>query len=103
MLNIEKPDKNHPCNGCHYWRWIGICQACNYSLYRIGYLSHLGAYSGSSNGMAKLTEDDVRFIREAYVPKAKGQKCNRKEIAEMFGVSPNLISKIVSGAVWTHV
>lgn len=26
-----------------------------------------------------------------------------KEIAEMFGVSPNLISKIVSGAVWTHV
>lgn len=32
MLNIEKPDKNHPCNGCHYWRWIGICQACNYSL-----------------------------------------------------------------------
>ena len=32
MLNIEKPDKNHPCNGCHYWRWIGVCQACNYSL-----------------------------------------------------------------------
>ena len=31
--------------------------------YRIGYLSHLGAYSGSSNGMAKLTEDDVRYIR----------------------------------------
>ena len=53
--------------------------------------------------MAKLTEDDVRYIREAYIPKAKGQKCNRKEIAEMFGVSPNLISKIVSGAVWTHV
>ena len=35
--------------------------------------------------MAKLTEDDVRYIREAYIPKAKGQKCNRKEIAEMFG------------------
>lgn len=32
MLTIEKPDKNHPCNGCHYWRWIGLCQACNYCL-----------------------------------------------------------------------
>lgn len=32
MLTIEKPDRNHPCNGCHYWRWIGLCQACNYCL-----------------------------------------------------------------------
>ena len=75
-------------------------------------LNNAGAYIAQELGyalawgnelMAKLTEDDVRYIREAYIPKAKGQKCNRKEIAEMFGVSPNLISKIVSGAVWTHV
>ena len=25
------------------------------------------------------------------------------ETAEMFGVSPNLISKIVSGSIWSHV
>lgn len=87
----------------NYFHAVGM-ELIDYDVpYRIGYLSHLGAYSGSSNGMAKLTEDDVRYIREAYIPKAKGQKCNRKEIAEMFGVSPNLISKIVSGAVWTHV
>ena len=61
--------------------------------YRIGYLSHIGAYVGSSNGMSKLTEADVLYIRQNYIPKGKGQKCNRKEIAEMFGVSPNLISK----------
>lgn len=71
--------------------------------YRIGYLSHIGAYVGSSNGMSKLTEADVLYIRQNYIPKGKGQKCNRKEIAEMFGVSPNLISKIVSGSIWSHV
>ena len=66
-------------------------------------MSLTGAYVGSSNGMSKLTEADVLYIRQNYIPKGKGQKCNRKEIAEMFGVSPNLISKIVSGSIWSHV
>lgn len=70
---------------------------------QLGRFSHLGVYAGSGNGMSKLTEDDVRMIRASYIPKGKGQKCNRQELAEIFGVTPNLISKIVSGAIWTHV
>lgn len=31
-MNMEKSDPNHSCNGCHYWRDIGICYACNYIL-----------------------------------------------------------------------
>lgn len=70
---------------------------------RLGYFSRLGVYSGSCNGMAKLDEAAVVYIRSVYIPKGKGQKCNRRELADMFGVSPNLISKIVSGEIWTHV
>mgnify|MGYP002536008216 FL=1 len=70
---------------------------------QLGYLSHLGAYAGSCNGMSKLTEDDVREIRMNYIPRGSGVKCNRKELANQYGVSANLISKIVSGQIWTHV
>lgn len=71
--------------------------------YRLGYFSHIGAYSGSANGMAKLTETDVRSIRERYIPRGSGQKCNRKELASEYGVSVELISKIVGGKIWTHI
>lgn len=70
---------------------------------QLGYLSHLGAYTGSCNGMSKLTEDDVREIRMNYIPRGSGVRCNRKELANQYGVSANLISKIVSGQIWTHV
>lgn len=59
----------------------------------LGHNSSLGVYSGSCNGMAKLNEAAVAYIRSAYIPKGKGQKCNRVELADMFDVSPNLISK----------
>lgn len=65
--------------------------------------SHYGQYRGSNNGMSKLTEQDVQYIRENYIPKGKGQKCNRKELAEYFGVSVGLISRIVKNEIWTHV
>ena len=65
--------------------------------------SHYGQYRGSNNGMAKLTEQDVKFIRENYIPKGKGQKCNCKELANYFGVSVGLISRIVKNEIWTHI
>ena len=70
---------------------------------QLGRFSSLGVYSGSVNGMSKLTEADVLEIRARYVPKGKGSKCNRKELADAFGVSPNLISKIVRHEIWTHI
>lgn len=71
--------------------------------YQLGYYSQMGVYSGSCNGMSKLSEADVLYIRSVYIPKGKGQKCNRQELAEQFGVSANLISKIIKGTIWTHV
>lgn len=65
--------------------------------------SHHGQYRGSNNGMAKLTEEDVVYIRSHYIPKGKGQKCNRQELASYFGVSVGLISRIVKNEIWIHI
>lgn len=70
---------------------------------QLGYNSRMGLYTGSWNGMSKLSEADVMYIRSVYVPKGKGRKCNRQELAEQFGVSANLISKIINGTIWTHI
>lgn len=71
--------------------------------YQLAQNSRFGYYQGSYNGMAKLTEDDVIYIRSNYIPKGKGQKCNRQELATYFGVSVGLISRIVKNEIWTHV
>lgn len=71
--------------------------------YQLVQNSRFGYYQGSYNGMAKLTEDDVIYIRSNYIPKGKGQKCNRQELATYFGVSVGLISRIVKNEIWTHV
>ena len=70
---------------------------------QIGHNSSLSVYTGCCNGKSKLKEEDVICIRSAYQPRSKGQASNRKELALKYGVSPNLISKIVSGAIWTHI
>lgn len=80
------------------------CELIDYDVPALlGYNSQMGMYSGSGNGMAKLTEDEVRYIRMAYIPKGKGQKCNRRELANKFGVSAGLISQIIKYEIWTHV
>ena len=71
--------------------------------YQLAQNSRFGYYQGSYNGMAKLTENDVIYIRSNYIPKGKGQKCNRQELAAYFGVSVGLISRIVKNEIWTHV
>ena len=31
-ISYERPNPEHHCYGCHYWRSIGICYACHYLL-----------------------------------------------------------------------
>lgn len=52
-------------------------------------------FRGERNSHAKLTEDDVRFIRASSAP--------RKMLVEMFGVAPTYISSIRSGKHWRSV
>jgi hypothetical protein len=56
------------------------------------------APKGVVNGMAKLSEDDVRYIRS--VPKRYGRN---KALAEKFGVSTGQISYILRRKNWGHI
>lgn len=57
-------------------------------------VAHGTAPRGKLNGHSKLTEADVRWIREfgAHLP--------RKAVAEMFGVSPSAIGRAVLRRDW---
>ena len=51
---------------------------------------------GSANGRSKLTEEQVLAIRAT-----KGKL--QKQIAEEYGVSINVISKIINRKIWAHI
>lgn len=57
-------------------------------------------HHGPDNGFSKLTEDDVREIRRIY---ATDHSVTQKDLAERFGVSKGLISRIWTRMRWKHV
>lgn len=61
--------------------------------------SELYGGRGETHGRAKLTEEQVLDIRRRYT----GAYGEQTALGKEFGVTPNLISKIVSGEIWTHL
>ena len=55
--------------------------------------------NGEDNSMAKLTEEDVRSIREL----ATNTNISRRELADQFNVSISLIGMIIRNKVWTYI
>lgn len=53
---------------------------------------------GELNGNSKLTGDDIKFIRENYVP--RDQEFGARALARKYGVHHTTISHIVNGIVW---
>lgn len=76
------------------WRWLN---PSNYSI-EINKEISKKCSVGEKNGRCKLTENDVRKIREL---RAMGMK--QKEISSLFPVSMNMISSIITGVSWKHV
>jgi hypothetical protein len=54
---------------------------------------------GEKHYLAKLTESQVREIRELYTPYGK---YSQSKLAEMFGVSPMTISDIINNRTWKY-
>ncbi|HEX8265303.1 MAG TPA: HNH endonuclease [Pyrinomonadaceae bacterium] len=54
---------------------------------------------GSKHGVAKLTEETVREIREKY----QSGKTSYRKLAKEYGVLPQSIGKIINYERWTHV
>lgn len=66
------------------------------------------ALRGEEAPGAKLTEHDVRLIRQIHKEGQEGiarlrATCSSKALAEKFGVHPNTITKIICGKNWRHV
>jgi hypothetical protein len=56
---------------------------------------------GERNAHSKLTEDDVRAIRETYARAVPGRDC--RGLANKYGVSYPLVALIVKRKAWRHV
>lgn len=56
-------------------------------------------FRGSTNQQSKLTEDQVRQIRNIY----EQEHCSRRTLAQRFGVSDSLICMILKRKLWKHV
>lgn len=54
---------------------------------------------GERHGMAKLKENDIKIIRNLYIPR----KMTHKLIAEKFGIARTTIKQILSRDLWSHV
>jgi hypothetical protein len=56
---------------------------------------------GEDKGAAKLTEENVRFIRSNYIPRDRDYGV--RGLARQFDVTPTAVSKVVRNTSWTHV
>jgi len=54
---------------------------------------------GEKQGISKLAEEKVRWIRKLYA----GRHGTQQEIGALFGVSPNTIGCVVRRKTWAHV
>ena len=57
------------------------------------------AIKGESHGSAKLNDNAVRQIRKYHA--AGG--CTQNWLAQVYGVNPQTISKVVNNKSWTHI
>lgn len=57
----------------------------------------LNKYVGTNSYWSKLTEAQVKFIRENYKPRGEYNFCT---MAKMFGVTPNTIQNVIRGKTY---
>lgn len=57
---------------------------------------------GELNGIAKLTPEDVLYIRSHY-QRTGHRTTNGRSLAEMFKVSPTYIKDLVAKRRWAHI
>lgn len=62
---------------------------------------------GEAHWAAKLTEEDVRQIRELHAEgkrlRLEAARLSRSEIARKFDIDKRTVGDIVSGRAWRHV
>ena len=90
-----------------YRRLETLYKNIDYSKIKIDYskIDH----KGEKNGRAKITADDVRYIRKHYYPtknqftKIPKGYCNAQTLAKKFGLHHGIIRNIALGNHWKHI
>lgn len=104
-----KNPKNYPCvnhkDGNKAHNSINNLEWCSYS-HNNQHARDTGlrqqAY-GEDHPRAKLTEADVKKIRETYVRGVHSSGYGQQQLASDYGVSTTVIQHILSRKTWTHI
>jgi hypothetical protein len=56
---------------------------------------------GEKHPSSKLTEEQVKWIRENYIP--QHSQFGGKALSKKFGVGNHQISRIINNKIWTHI
>jgi len=95
MSILHKCDNPKCVNPAHLF--LGTHADNMQDVYQKGRKSLKGFGAGEGNSHSTLTDDDIRKIRSLFPIHST------REIAEIFGVTQEHISRIVARAVWKHV
>lgn len=89
-LNGEKTDNRHT-----NLMWTSRKHICLYTT------KILKRNIGEAKGAAKLTDENIRFIRKNYIPRDRDYGV--RGLARQFDVTPTAVSKVVRNTSWVHV
>lgn len=97
-VNHVDGDKQH--NNATNLEWCTNAQNSAHAKVK-GLLKQGEPKRGAKNGMAVLTDEQVKFIRENCKPGIEG--CSAKTYAVIFNVSPSTIMNIMKRRTWFHI
>ena len=93
------PDRNHGNNRLENLRWDTHKNNMNDKEFHGTTGRGLMGLKGIANGRAKLTDMEVREIRDLYATK----KLNQVKLAGVYKIDQTVISEIVRKVLWSHV
>ena len=96
---FNKPQINH-IDGNKINNHISNLEWVNASENQLHRFYKLGKGIGESNYISKLTEENVKFIRENYIPRHK--EFSQGALARRFGVNQKTIWCVIHSLSWTE-